>query len=109
MTDMAKSQPIASPDIPLSDKAKVDGSMETAIVRIAGDSGDGVQLVGGRFSINSALTGNDLVTFPDFPAEIRAPTGSIYGVSPIRCILVAAISKPLAIMLMCWWRLIPPR
>ncbi len=54
---------------------------ETAIVRIAGDSGDGVQLVGGRFSIASALAGNDLVTFPDYPAEIRAPTGSIYGVS----------------------------
>ena len=76
MTDMAKSQPATSPY-----KASETGSMETAIVRIAGDSGDGVQLVGGRFSINSALSGNDLVTFPDFPAEIRAPTGSIYGVS----------------------------
>ncbi len=76
MTDMAKSHSVAS-----NDKPENDGSMETAIVRIAGDSGDGVQLVGGRFSINSALAGNDLVTFPDFPAEIRAPTGSIYGVS----------------------------
>ncbi len=76
MTDMAKSHPVAA-----TDKTTSDGSMETAIVRIAGDSGDGVQLVGGRFSINSALSGNDLVTFPDFPAEIRAPTGSIYGVS----------------------------
>jgi 2-oxoglutarate ferredoxin oxidoreductase subunit alpha len=54
---------------------------ESAVVRIAGDSGDGVQLVGGRLSLANALAGNDLVTFPDYPAEIRAPAGSIYGVS----------------------------
>lgn len=76
MTDMAKSQPIAGQPQTFS-----TSDTETAIIRIAGDSGDGVQLVGGRFSIASALAGNDLVTFPDYPAEIRAPAGSIYGVS----------------------------
>ena len=76
MTDMAKSQPVSG--LP---HASASDEMETAIIRIAGDSGDGVQLVGGRFSIASALAGNDLVTFPDYPAEIRAPAGSIYGVS----------------------------
>ena len=76
MTDMAKGKPVRSRPVG-ADK----GDTETAIIRIAGDSGDGVQLVGGRFSIASALAGNDLVTFPDYPAEIRAPAGSIYGVS----------------------------
>ena len=53
----------------------------TVVVRIAGDSGDGVQLVGGRLSLANALAGNDMVTFPDYPSEIRAPAGSVYGVS----------------------------
>ena len=73
---MTKSQPL-----PNQPHASAPIELETAIIRIAGDSGDGVQLVGGRFSIASALAGNDLVTFPDYPAEIRAPAGSIYGVS----------------------------
>jgi 2-oxoglutarate ferredoxin oxidoreductase subunit alpha len=51
------------------------------VVRFAGDSGDGVQLLGGQFAQESALAGNSLATFPDFPAEIRAPTGTLYGVS----------------------------
>ena len=55
--------------------------LHSAIVRFAGDSGDGIQVLGGQFSVTSALAGNDLETFPDFPAEIRAPTGSVYGVS----------------------------
>jgi len=55
--------------------------LESAVVRFAGDSGDGMQLTGGRFTIATALAGNDLATFPDFPAEIRAPTGTTYGVS----------------------------
>ncbi len=76
MTDMVQNQGTGEPLHVVS-----HGEMETAIVRIAGDSGDGVQLVGGRFSISSALAGNDMVTFPDYPAEIRAPAGSIYGVS----------------------------
>jgi 2-oxoglutarate/2-oxoacid ferredoxin oxidoreductase subunit alpha len=56
-------------------------TLESAVVRFAGDSGDGIQLTGGRFTITTALAGNDLATFPDFPAEIRAPTGTTYGVS----------------------------
>ncbi len=55
--------------------------LDQVIVRFAGDSGDGMQLTGDRFTTSSALLGNDLSTFPDFPAEIRAPAGTINGVS----------------------------
>ncbi len=51
------------------------------VVRFAGDSGDGVQILGGQFAKSSALSGHDLITFPDFPAEIRAPVGTTFGVS----------------------------
>ena len=51
------------------------------MVRFAGDSGDGVQLTGAQFTLATALAGNDLETFPDFPAEIRAPVGTTFGVS----------------------------
>jgi 2-oxoglutarate ferredoxin oxidoreductase subunit alpha len=50
-------------------------------IRFAGDSGDGIQLTGGQFTNTTALAGNDLATFPDFPAEIRAPAGTLPGVS----------------------------
>ena len=50
-------------------------------IRFAGDSGDGMQLTGTQFSDNTAIFGNDLATFPDYPAEIRAPAGSLAGVS----------------------------
>jgi 2-oxoglutarate ferredoxin oxidoreductase subunit alpha len=52
-----------------------------ATVRFAGDSGDGMQVTGGQFTTTSAMLGNDVATFPDFPAEIRAPTGTLPGVS----------------------------
>ena len=55
--------------------------LDSVVVRFAGDSGDGVQLTGSRFTETVALAGNDLETFPDFPAEIRAPIGTTYGVS----------------------------
>ncbi len=55
--------------------------LESAVVRFAGDSGDGMQLTGGQFTQATALAGNDLATFPDFPAEIRAPAGTTFGVS----------------------------
>jgi len=55
--------------------------VEDVVVRFAGDSGDGVQITGGQFTLTTALAGNDLATFPDFPAEIRAPTGTTFGVS----------------------------
>ena len=51
------------------------------VVRFAGDSGDGMQLTGSNFTEATALFGNDLTTFPDFPAEIRAPVGATFGVS----------------------------
>src|SRR5438876_6552508 len=55
--------------------------LESVVIRFAGDSGDGVQLTGSRFTSETALFGNDLATLPDFPAEIRAPAGSLPGVS----------------------------
>ena len=54
---------------------------EAVVVRFAGDCGDGMQLTGGQFTLSTALAGNDLSTFPDFPAEIRAPQGTTFGVS----------------------------
>jgi len=56
-------------------------TIDEAIIRFAGDSGDGMQLTGGRFTETTAIVGNDLNTLPDFPAEIRAPAGSLAGVS----------------------------
>ena len=54
---------------------------EVVTIRFSGDSGDGMQLTGGQFSENTAIFGNDLNTLPDFPAEIREPRGTLYGVS----------------------------
>src|SRR5437868_7807434 len=54
---------------------------ESVVIRFAGDSGDGMQLTGGRFTSEAAILGNDISTLPDFPAEIRAPAGSLPGVS----------------------------
>ena len=55
--------------------------VDRILVRFAGDSGDGMQLTGDRFTSASALFGNDLATLPEFPAEIRAPAGTLAGVS----------------------------
>jgi len=55
--------------------------LKSATIRFAGDSGDGMQLAGSRFTDTSAVFGNDLSTLPDFPAEIRAPAGTLFGVS----------------------------
>jgi 2-oxoglutarate/2-oxoacid ferredoxin oxidoreductase subunit alpha len=55
--------------------------LESAVIRFAGDSGDGMQITGSQFTNTTALFGNDLATFPDFPAEIRAPAGTLPGVS----------------------------
>ena len=62
-------------------EAEAHPNPESIVVRFAGDSGDGMQLTGGQFTLSTALTGNDLATFPDFPAEIRAPLGTLFGVS----------------------------
>jgi 2-oxoglutarate ferredoxin oxidoreductase subunit alpha len=60
---------------------QVPEQLDRVVIRFAGDSGDGMQLTGDRFTTSSALLGNDLATFPDFPAEIRAPAGTLAGVS----------------------------
>src|SRR3982750_1464979 len=56
-------------------------SIDQVVIRFAGDSGDGMQLTGDRFTNVSAVLGNDLSTLPNFPAEIRAPAGTLAGVS----------------------------
>ena len=76
-TNLARNDAGASPR---GDAAHGD-SPEAIVVRFAGDSGDGMQLTGGQFTLSTALAGNDLATFPDFPAEIRAPQGTLFGVS----------------------------
>ncbi len=63
------------------EEASANPPPEAVVVRFAGDSGDGMQLTGGQFTLSAALAGNDLATFPDFPAEIRAPQGTLFGVS----------------------------
>ncbi|HEV7658312.1 MAG TPA: 2-oxoacid:acceptor oxidoreductase subunit alpha [Allosphingosinicella sp.] len=63
------------------EEARNEAPLEAVVVRFAGDSGDGMQLTGGQFTLSTALAGNDLATFPDFPAEIRAPQGTTFGVS----------------------------
>src|SRR5262245_49081189 len=62
-------------------KTKPVEQLERVVIRFAGDSGDGMQLTGDRFTSETAVFGNDLATLPDFPAEIRAPAGSLPGVS----------------------------
>ncbi|HEX8923072.1 MAG TPA: 2-oxoacid:acceptor oxidoreductase family protein, partial [Pyrinomonadaceae bacterium] len=65
-----------------SEQAEKDfEELETVTIRFAGDSGDGMQLTGTQFTNTSAIVGNDISTLPDFPAEIRAPAGSLPGVS----------------------------
>src|SRR5437763_16957048 len=66
---------------PATETHKEIHQIPSATVRFAGDSGDGMQLTGEQFTRTSALLGNDVSTFPDFPAEIRAPRGTLAGVS----------------------------
>ena len=65
----------------------------SAVVRFAGDSGDGMQFIGSQFTQSTALCGNDLATFPDFPAEIRAPAGTTFGVSAFQINFGATVIK----------------
>ena len=59
----------------------ISSDVNSIVVRFAGDSGDGMQLMGSQFAVSTALAGADFSTFPDYPAEIRAPAGSLFGVS----------------------------
>lgn len=82
MTKGAAAQERAQADGPMTEQPVLDRHVvESAVVRFAGDSGDGMQLTGDQFTQATALAGNDLATFPDFPAEIRAPIGTTFGVS----------------------------
>ena len=65
----------------VAESSKQVEQLKWATVRLAGDSGDGMQLLGSQLTNTSALAGNDVATFPDFPAEIRAPRGTRAGVS----------------------------
>jgi 2-oxoglutarate ferredoxin oxidoreductase subunit alpha len=67
-------------DTPVSNDAARE-TLDSVVIRFAGDSGDGMQLAGTQFTQTTAVAGNDLATFPDFPAEIRAPAGTLFGVS----------------------------
>src|SRR6202165_2546097 len=66
---------------PTPQPAKTLEQLDSAVIRFCGDSGDGMQLVGTQFTNVSAAFGNDVSTLPDFPAEIRAPAGTLPGVS----------------------------
>ena len=68
-------------------------SLDSAVVRFAGDSGDGMQVTGGQFTLSAALAGNNLATFPDFPAEIRAPVGTTFGVSSFQINFGSSVIK----------------
>jgi len=70
MSTLAEVPPVKSKEV-----------IEQAVIRFAGDSGDGMQITGNQFTNTAALYGNDIATFPDYPAEIRAPAGTIPGVS----------------------------
>ncbi len=65
----------------MTTQQKPKEAVDTVVIRFAGDSGDGMQLTGNQFTDNTAIFGNDLATFPDFPEEIRAPAGTLAGVS----------------------------
>ena len=77
-------------DLPESLQRQELGS---AVVRFAGDSGDGMQFIGSQFTQSTALCSNDLATFPDFPAEIRAPAGTTFGVSAFQINFGATVIK----------------
>src|SRR5437667_6428433 len=66
---------------PTGSMSKTVEERDHVVIRFAGDSGDGMQLTGDRFTNATAVLGNDLATLPDFPAEIRAPAGTLAGVS----------------------------
>jgi 2-oxoglutarate/2-oxoacid ferredoxin oxidoreductase subunit alpha len=66
---------------PVKGPGKARKELDRAVIRFAGDSGDGMQLTGEQFTTESAWAGNDLATLPNFPAEIRAPAGTLFGVS----------------------------
>ena len=67
--------------VPAATVAKPRRTLTRAVIRFAGDSGDGMQVTGEQFTTEAAWAGNDISTLPNFPAEIRAPAGTLFGVS----------------------------
>ena len=84
--------------------AKQVEQVHDVVIRFAGDSGDGMQLTGGRFTSETAALGNDLSTLPDYPAEIRAPAGSLPGVSGFQITSQTTTSSRPATGPTCSWR-----
>jgi 2-oxoglutarate ferredoxin oxidoreductase subunit alpha len=80
MTDVRDPKP-KEPQVASGAKQKPVQDLDTVVVRFCGDSGDGMQTAGGQFTTVSAIVGNDVSTLPDYPAEIRAPQGTLAGVS----------------------------
>lgn len=78
---MSLDQMDAPPGSPAGENHKFKELLDCVVIRFCGDSGDGMQLAGTQFTNVSAVFGNDVSTLPDFPAEIRAPAGSLFGVS----------------------------
>ena len=68
--------------------------LDSVVIRFSGDSGDGMQLTGTLFSSLSAILGNEIATFPDYPAEIRAPQGTVSGVSGFQVNVGSGINTP---------------
>ena len=88
-----------------SEATEGDHVLDRLVVRFAGDSGDGMQLTGDRFTSVSASFGNDLSTLPEFPAEIRAPAGTVQRrVAASRCTSPTTTSPRRATSRTCWWR-----
>ena len=78
--------------------------IDRAVIRFCGDSGDGMQITGNQFTNTAALYGNDLATFPDYPAEIRAPAGTLPGRQRIPdAVFLDATCTRRATPWMCWW------
>ena len=78
---VASTSTLEPPTEPTQTKTKPLQELDTVVVRFCGDSGDGMQTAGDQFTTVSAMVGNDVSTLPDYPAEIRAPKGTLAGVS----------------------------
>ena len=86
----------------MAEQTKVK-TLEKVVIRFSGDSGDGMQLTGTIFSNLSAVFGNEISTFPDYPAEVRAPQGTLSGVSGFQVHLDRAKSSHPVIRPTYWW------
>lgn len=85
----------------MAEQTKVT-TLEKVVIRFSGDSGDGMQLTGTIFSNLSAIFGNEISTFPDYPAEVRAPQGTLSGVSGFQVHLGSRKFLLPAIRRTCW-------